>query len=309
MEIRQLRYFLCIAELRNISKSSERLHVAQPALSRQMRQLEDELGVPLFVRGARGVELTEGGLALVPMAAEVIERTEIIAASFRVRSRARAHNLTIGMPEALGRATLPRILDRFKAHYPDAVLHVKVGFSATIRKWILDSEVDVGILYAPPLYEPLMEIQPLFSESLVLIGPGAEAQCLRGFAPPGAIEFAQLACMPLILANLENGVRRTLDRVASDIGITLKPIMEVDNFSLLTEMVLQGRGFTVLTASSVNDELKAGRLRAWQIKSPSVELTIAMATLKIRQPSRPTDTLIDILLQDLREAPTMLSRT
>lgn len=299
MEVRQLRFFLCVARLRNISRAAERLHVAQPALSRQMHQLEEELGVVLLNRGLRGVELTADGERLVPLASALVQRADALLDEFNPRSGSGKQDLSVGMPEGLARDLLPALASQYASKYPFGRLNIKIGLSASIEKWIENSEVDIGILYGfdrggdPRFINDVLVTESLCAVAAADYASNALPEIAQGF------EFSRLALHPLVLTSPANSVRRALDRVGQEVGVPIRSQLEVDSFSMLLDFVRQKRGVTVLTRSSIADEIASHHLMAWTIIEPCIDIAISIVMLRACQPSQPLRSLIQMLKAEL----------
>ena len=298
MELRQLRFFLCVARLRNISKAAKELHVAQPALSRQIRHLEEELGVVLFNRGVRGVELTADGQRLVGLASDLAQRADSLFDEFNPRQEAAEQNISIALPEGLARGLFPIMANRYAAMYPGGRLNIKVGISDSIREWIESSYVDLGVVYG---FED--NGGQRFSSDVLIQDPlsvVAAADYRSGSLPADGqpFDFRRLARHPLVLGSPANAVRRALDSAASEAGFRLKPQFEVDSFSMLLEFVRQKRGVTVFTSTGISVDIGSGRLKAWPLTGPVLTVGISIVWLKARALSRPLKRLIRMLKEE-----------
>ena len=170
MELKQLSYFLCVAEAGSFSKAAVLMSVAQPVLSRQMKLLETELGVELFYRNGRGVVLSEAGKLLDAHARTVMQslhlaRTEITATRSKPQGR-----VVIAMPPSIGWVLTAALVRRCRAEFPDINLHVVEGFSGHVTEWLSTGRIDIGVVYNAPR-RPTLTTEPLFADELVLLGP------------------------------------------------------------------------------------------------------------------------------------------
>src|SRR3954452_24859487 len=172
MNIRQLRFFLQIAELGSMTRAASLLHIAQPALSRHMQQLEEELGVTLFQRSDRGVALTDAGVLLRSRAVGLLQHFERVRQEVRDEFNEPSGELTLAMPPSmLDLVTLPTIA-RYRDLYPNVSLRVVEGISGILNAWSLvdPGKVDLAIVKNA---EPLATLETSFflREPLCLIGP------------------------------------------------------------------------------------------------------------------------------------------
>jgi LysR family nitrogen assimilation transcriptional regulator len=302
MELRQLSYFICVAQMKNISRAAARLNVAQPALSRQIRKLEAELGVSLLRRETRGVELTDDGVTLLEQATELIARSHQLVESFNAKGRIIEENLTVALPDWIGRVLIAPVLEQFKAKYPRGALHVKVGLSGSIKEWVLNGGADIGLLpNADFLDHGMLDLKLLFREPLLLIGPKRKdvSKVLQGNR---LLKFEDLMTIPLILAGPEHGLRRVVDHAARVHNVKLKAILEVDNFAILRSLVLEGRGYTLLASSGVQDDVKQGLIDAWRIDAVECQVGLWLARLKTNRMSRPLEIFVRLLQQQLERS-------
>ena len=287
--------------MKNISRAAKRLNIAQPALSRQIRKLEAELGVPLLRRVARGVELTKDGRVLLQQGTDLIGRAHNLVETFNAKGRILEESLTVALPDWIGRFLVTPVLENFKAKYPRGALHVKVGLSGSIKEWVLNGEADLGLLpNAEFLEHGMLDLQLLFREPLLLVG-NQQSPASRGLHDGSVPEFKELTSFPLILPGPEHGLRRVIDNAAKSYGVKLNTILEIDNFAILRKLVLEGSGYSLLSASGVKDDVKQGLLKAWPINAPECVVGLWLAMLKTTIPSRPLKIFIRLLQRELRD--------
>src|SRR4051794_9313430 len=162
MELKQLKYFLCVAELGSFSKAAVQLSVAQPILSRQIRSLEHDLNAELFYRNGRGIVLSEAGKLLETYAREIIGTADRASFEITAMKSAPRGRITIAMPPSIGWVlTVPLVL-RCRREFPMIALHVVEGFSGHVTEWLSTGRIDIGVVYNAPrlpalMTEPLLE--------------------------------------------------------------------------------------------------------------------------------------------------------
>ena len=258
MNLVQLETFVRVAELGSFSKAALVLDTVQPALSRQVRQLETDLRVTLLERTGRGVVLTEAGkrlfehsvgiLQLVARAREAVEasRDELVG------------RIVVGLPPSVGRdLTLP-LVETFEREWPKARLAIVEGLSAHISEWIATGRVDVGLVYNPDP-QPAIETVPLRSEPLCLVGLAPKG---RARGKPAPVPLDELPQYPLVIPERSHAIRRTLEAQAAVGGFKLNVAWEVSSVPAILALVRSGRGHAVLAASAVAADVKAGQLVA-----------------------------------------------
>ena len=181
MELKQLDYFLGVAESGSFSKAAIRLSVAQPILSRQIKLLDSELGVELLYRNGRGVVVSEAGKVLETYARSVvglIEKAQSEIGSLKAEPRGR---VAIAMPPSIGWMLTGPLVVRCREALPGILLHVAEGFSGHVAEWLSTGRVDIGVVYQAPRLSTL-QTEPLLSDELILLGAVDDPASLGGTA-------------------------------------------------------------------------------------------------------------------------------
>jgi LysR family nitrogen assimilation transcriptional regulator len=271
MDRRQLRYFRQVAADGSFTVASARLHVAQPALSRQIRKLEDELGTALLLRGRDGVKLTPSGVRLLEYAQRILQEFDEAVAEL-TGGPAERRVLRFGAPPSLGDLIFARIAELYSGHRSVRVLPVDV-WSRDVPERLRDGRLDLAII-THPQPDPGIALTPLMTEPVYLIGPrDAETVPIDG--------FAALARIPLICMSRDHGQRLWLEQLARAHGIALTIRIETESTGGMTTMVAQGLGFAVLPLGGVQREVANGHLSATLI--PGLRITRHLALLASRR--------------------------
>ncbi|MDR3531978.1 MAG: LysR family transcriptional regulator [Rhodopila sp.] len=272
--MRELRTFVQVARIGSISRAAERLNIAQPALSRQLHKLEQELGVPLLVRHVRGVTLTQAGTLLLDRADALLHQFDQLPHDIRSSEDAFTGHVVLGVPPSAGLLIAPAVFKLFRARWPNATLQIREGISSLLEEWLLDRRLDIAVLHNPlPLDD--IDITPVLHERMVLAGPPLETD--------RPIRFSDIGTVPLILPSLPHSNRRLVERAATQHGARLNLMLEVDSVPLTKAMVRGGIGSTILTYASVARDLAAGDLTVRQIHHPPLMSTISLGTPRTTQ--------------------------
>jgi len=280
MEISQLRTLIHVAELGSLSKAADRLHIAQPALSRQVRMLEAELGVRLFNRHGRGMVLTENGQEVLRHARRVFaELDEIRMTSSNPDAPLRGH-VSIGMPPTVSDILAVPLVAAFGERHPDATLRVVSAYSGFLLDWLHRGQVDVAVLYDPRSAKSLRS-DPLLEETLHLISSPD-----GGLPKARAADFAILQDQRLLLPSPGNGVRDILENCADERDWRLNVKVEADSFSTLRNLVVEGHGTTILPLAAMHDDLSTGRLIATALETPTPKRKLILSYPADRPVSR-----------------------
>jgi len=297
MELRQLKYFLCVAELGSFSKAAIKLAVAQPNLSRQIKSLEEELKAPLFHRNGLGTVLSEAGKRLENYARGILSSVEQASNEISAMHASPGGTIAIAMPPSIGWVLTVPLIRRCRQEFPDIALHVVDAFSGHVMEWLSNGTIDIGVVYNAPRHSSLL-CEPLLKEDLVLLGPIADPEGVGA----GAVEAARLAALPLILPARPHGLRVLLDRTLARAGLTPRVELELDAMASTLTLVEDGVGYTVLCAAAVRHLLDAGRIRAWPITAPRITRQLMLAT----SPQRPQNMAARTILKLIRQQVALL---
>lgn len=294
MNVRQLHYFLQIAELKSFTRAAAVLHVAQPALSRSIRLLEDELGVQLFHRTERGVQLTESGELLRARAAKLIAdfaqvRDEVAAQATELRGE-----LTVGVPPSMREMVTLPLVRLFRTRHPRVLLRVNEGISTVLNELVHTGRLDMAVVSAT---EPLASLQheSLLTEAMYLIGPRSAR-----LNPRREVSIRRLAEVPLVVTLRPNALRALVEEALAHVGHPLEPVLEANATSVMLDVVAAGDGFTVLPYCAAHAGLQAGRLSAAPVAGLKVTWEIAYS--KERSLSRSGRELRSTLREIARES-------
>lgn len=262
MELSQLRTLIHVAELGSLSKAADRLHIAQPALSRQVRMLEEELGFALFLRHGRGMVLSEQGKDVLTHAMRVMAEIDEIRATATPADAPLTGEVAIGLPPTVADIISLPLAAAFGKSHPKAKLRLVSAYTGYLLDWMHRGEVDIAVLYDPRMARSLRS-RPLLLENLFLIGPPD-----AGFSTVRAVPFASLAGKRLLLPSIKHGLRIIIERCAADAGITLDVGIEADSYAALKDLVRNGHGWTILPLAPIHADVAAGRLTAAPLIDP-----------------------------------------
>jgi LysR family nitrogen assimilation transcriptional regulator len=294
MDIKQLNYFVHVADLRSFSKAAAVLAMAQPALSRLIRSLETELGTPLFYRNGRGVVVSEAGERLLPYAKSMVEQADRIMVDLTMLRDNPSGTVSLGVPPTLGQVLVPALVRDIRDRYPNISLRISEGFSGHVYEWLMSGRLDLAIIYDAPRSGNLTTDQ-LVTEQMFLVEPPNKAR-----NRPDTVAFAEIAELPLILPSRPHGLRILMDTVSANEGIALNVEFEVDVVSAMFELVEMGVGYMVQPYAAINRLVAAGRLSARRIVDPLISRTMVMATTTQRPLSLAARTVLDVIKKDVK---------
>lgn len=294
MDVKQLSYFVRVAELGSFTRASIVLAIAQPALSRQVRLLEVELRQTLLVRNGRGITLTEAGKTLLEHSRGVLHQMERLREELsRVRGSL-AGRVAIGMPPTLGRILAVPLTRAFKRQMPDATLSVAEGLSKNMQEGLLTGQLDIALLYnASPT--PGVETRPLLQDELLLVQRRAPA----GDEAPVALR--QLADFPLIIPARPNAIRMHVETALLNIGVQPCIAMEVDGVATILDLVADGLGNAVLSRHAVLTAAQPERFLTRRLVEPGLHPLLSVATAAARAATSTQQATLAILDQVARD--------
>lgn len=262
MDISQIRTLIHVAELGSVSRAADRLGIAQPALSRQIRQLEAELGGALFVRHGRGMMPTALGWRILQPAGEILGQIEVIRRHAADGGSALSGRVRLGLTATVAEVVTVALARLVRAEHPDLSLCLSSAYSGHLLDWLKRGELDCCIGYDPEV-GGAVRTRPVLMETLLLVGAPA-----RGLGMSTPVPFEALAREPLVLPSPHHGLRRIADACAMRAGIQLTPAIEADSFGGMIDLVRNGFGSTILPLAPIHTRIAAGALTAAPLVDP-----------------------------------------
>ncbi len=255
MDLRKLRYFVGVAEAGGFRRASEVLFIAQPSLSRHVRELEFELDMKLFDRGSLGVKLTREGRNLLLEGKDILERVDNIRTTLALRTRALHTTVKIGAPSSMAEILFGPLTQRLHDIYPD--LHVVCsGHSSKLLASLETDEIDSAIVTRVSCAEmgAAWKCDPLIREQAFLVGRKDQIN------EQGAVCLEDVVRLPLVLTPMPNSRRTQMQRVANTLGTELNVVAEAESLSAHQSFVRQGLGFAVFSYTAARLMKEAGQL-------------------------------------------------
>ena len=278
MELRSLNYFVRIAELGSITRAAAHLHLAQPALTRHVQRLEEELGVVLFTRANRGVRLTEAGERLLEGATRIMRDVERTGDEIRAQDAHPSGRIILGITPTLCPVLVPHLFAQMRREFPRVELKVMHAGMVRLEEFIIDGRVDIALL-SELSRSRLIVSTPLAEEEMVLITkPGARAV--------GCVSGDELSATPLVLGD---GLRAAMDALLAGRGVELRVDIEVNDHETIRLMVQQGGAASILPYSAVARECAAGLIAAHRMTEDGIFRTLALGARISRNASLARD--------------------
>lgn len=267
MDLRSIRYFVQVAELGSITRAADQLGIAQPALSRHMRSIENDLGTQLLTRLPRGVHLTVAGRQFLDHCRRMLRELDRAREELRDRSAVPSGRVILGLSPTIGPLLLPGVIERVRRQCPQITLKIVEWFSTQLYDALLTGRVDVAVLTnAPP--SRALKLTPLISEPIVVLSRPQTRGARRFYT------LAELSKTPVVTSE---AIRNIVEEQISRYGARLNVEAEIDAIEAIRQLLLRGVGPVVMPVSTFHADIKAGRIAAFQIADGNVHRILALA--------------------------------
>ncbi len=300
MDLKRIANLIQIAEHGSFSKAASVIGIAQPALGRQVKKLEEECGTPLLYRHGRGVSLTPDGEKLLERLRPLLRQMESAVLEMREDRESPSGIVSVGLTPTLSGMLGIRLISELREIYPRIQLNVITGYSGYVHEWLMDARVDLAVLHDARRSSQLV-VDPLAVLDLSLVS------ATKSLAPAARrlqrISVKDLKGLPLVLPTRNHGLRRTMESAAHEAGIELNVAYEVDALELMKEVVEEGLAHTVLAAAAIQRELASGTLRARLLERPVVSTKLMIASAS----NRPVTRAVKLVDQTLRRVVQMMA--
>ncbi|MCF8510023.1 MAG: LysR family transcriptional regulator [Rhodobacteraceae bacterium] len=282
MDLRDFQYFISIAETGSFSKAAMAHTIAQSALSRRIRDLEQDLGVALFYRNGRGVVVTEAGETFLARARSILSDVAQIRQDLNATQTTLQGVVTLGVPPSVGLVLLAPLLSQIRSDYPGIQMRVLEGFSGYVAEWLASGRVDLAVLYKVRA-GTFPDAEHLLFEDMHLIS-GREAQSL---GQGSTVTLRQLQGEDMALPGAPHGLRILVDEACSRAQVSLSVAMELETLPTIRGLVSAGTVRTILPVTAVQAELQTGELTAQKIVEPVIsrELILVHAPQRANAPA------------------------
>lgn len=294
MDLRKIENLIHVADLGSFSRAASVLGIAQSALGRQVRKLEDECGCALLYRNGRGVSLTPDGEKLLDRLRPLMRQMDHVVTEFHNDQKSPSGQVMLGLTPTLCHMVGMRLVSEIWRRHPRIQLNIITGYSGYVHEWLTNARVDIAVLHDARRSQHIA-VSPLAELDLALVSPP------QGLSPAArampAVAFESLRDLPLALPTRNHGLRRTLEHAATQADMPLRVAFEMDALELMKDIVVEGLAHTVLALPAVMDEVAAGKLIARRIVDPGLSTRLMVATAS----SRPLTQAVKIVQSTLQE--------
>ena len=301
LDLRQLHYFLAVAEHGSISAAAAVLGLAQPSLSEHVARFEKKLDTQLIVRGARGIHLTEAGAALARQGREILRSVDVLVEDVRHLGGEARGPVSIGFPPSMGLLLSVPLAETVQSELPLIRLHIAEAMSGHILDWVNAERIELGCVYEVPDSTPLT-VRPVLTEDLFLVTASDNwPSPIRNGRAEEAIAMSEVQNLPLVLPSRPHGAREVIERFAKANGIRLNVVTEIDSLPQIIAMVDRASAYTILPHAAVINQVAAGSVALVEITRPTIRRTAYLVRKRSRSVSRASVAVERVLSTIIRE--------
>lgn len=292
MDLKQIRAFVAVFESGSINGAAARLHVAQPSLSLQIKNLEDSVGVSLFERHARGVHPTSAGERFYDDCRRILGDIESAAQNMREFATGVSGGLDAGLIPTVTKGVLAEVLPPYTAELPNVDVRVVEAFSGTLTNWVLSGELDFAVVTEPPRHDGL-EMRVLSSEPLALI-----SGCKTGLTHLEPVVLENLPPVNLVMPSPQHSLRTMLERYIKVGNIKIERVIEIDGLFGSLEFIRNSDFSGIFPVTTIARDLDGKDF----VVNPLRDLKTTLEYFLIHQTQRPLSPAARELVSRLEDA-------
>lgn len=294
MNLHHLKIFYVVAEAGSISLGAERLFISQPAVTREIRELELTLGVTLFDRLSRGVTLTEAGQRLVQFASRIFILEHAAEMEMRAFAGLTAGKLTLGASTTVGAYFLPQWLSAFHCAHPAIDVSLLIANTASVEAKVLEHDITLGFVEGP--FNTLSFASVLIGHDAII----AVTHAKHALATQETISAAELTENKVIMREPGSGTRATIEKAYRALNLSIRPALSVGSTEAIKQLLLTGNGIAWLSEQAVRYELQAGTLIRLPINDLVIKRPLHMIWHKEQKLNPSASAFHSLILEDLQ---------
>jgi DNA-binding transcriptional LysR family regulator len=288
VDLRQLTALVTVAEVGSVTKAAQLLHLVQPAVTRQIRTLEEEVGVPLFDRTRQGMTLTGAGEVLVERARRALHELDLARTEIRPAPPGDMRGIVrVGLLESVIDVLAEPLATAVARRHPGIELRLLTAYSGYLRDWLDSGDVDLSMLYNLDDTASL-SVVPLLRERLWAVAPPG-----AGLSPDQPVPWEDVLARPLVLPVSGHGLRALIDlarsRVATEPGPQPRVTVQTNSMQLQKKLVLAGHGWTVLPAAGVAGDIADGTFSGAPVTAPEIARSVVLGMRGDRRVPAPVE--------------------
>jgi DNA-binding transcriptional LysR family regulator len=279
MNLNQLRVFKAISDALSVTGAAKELRVSQPAVSKQLADLELNLGTPLVNRLPRGIQLTAAGELLATHAGRIFQAEQAAESALAALLGLEGGRLAVGASTTIGSYLVPRVLGVFHTRHPKVTVELTIGNTKAITEALFDGQLDVGLTEGLPHGDALQH-EVLTHDEMVLI-----TSTSHPLARNQRASLADLTQFPLICREQGSGTREVIEAALGKQGVVIQPAMSLGSTEAVKNAVLHGFGIALVSRLTVELELQSERLVALDVEGLHIRRALHLLTLRGKHPS------------------------
>jgi DNA-binding transcriptional LysR family regulator len=296
MDLKQLTALVTVAEVGSVTRAAELLHLVQPAVTRQIRALEQELGVALFERTRHGMHPTEAGTVMVERARRALRELGRARAEIRPTPGVIAGSVAVGLLESTADLLTEPLVSALAGAHPGIELRVLTGYSGHLQRWLDDGDLDLSLLYNLE-GGPSLNVVPVMSEQLWAVAPPHDG--LRADRP---VSLREVAAHPVVMPAPGHALRVLIDGAAARQEVRFDVAVETNSLRLQKRLVLGGRGWTILPGVGIAEDVAEGTLCAAPMAEPEIWRQVVLALPRGRRMPAAAEAVASELMRQVRHA-------
>lgn len=294
MDLRQFRSFVAVVEEGSINRAADRLNCSQPSVSVQMRQLEQELGLMLLDRRARGVTPTPAGERFFADCLKILGDVEAARQRMGDWSREVSGALAAGIIPTISKGVLPKVLPDYAREYPSVDIRIAEAYSGTLTEWVLEGDLDFALVTEPP-HDPSLDQRVVSNEALVLVSGRASP-----LQPGVPVALRDIAPIKLLIPSQRHSLRTIIERHVDTGDIAVERMLEIDGLYATLQFLRHSDWSTILPVTTLAEDIDDPRLTVSPIVEPATRLGYYLIHQTRRPLTQPALRLIDRLTTALR---------
>jgi DNA-binding transcriptional LysR family regulator len=289
LNLHHLRVFASVAEQGSFTRAAGALRLSQPAVSKAVRELEQQTGMPLFERAGRATRLTAAGAALFARARELFAVAQTAEEELRALRGLEGGVLRVGASTTIATWLLPPYLARFREAHPGVALHVSSANTRSIAHALLERRLDIALVEGP-VRHPRIEVVPWREDELVIIAPVTHHLARRR-----NIRLTSIAGEPFIVREPGSGTRRVAERALAAQGVEIRVALQLGSTEAIKQAVAAGLGLAIVSRFAAADQVALGRLAAIGVREAALGRTLTELRVRGRAPGPAAQTFREVL--------------
>jgi DNA-binding transcriptional LysR family regulator len=294
LDLQKLRVFVVVAGESNVTRAARRLSLSQPALSKQLAELEDSLGTQLFDRLPRGVRLTAAGEVLLVHAERIFAAERAAEAEIGELIGLRTGSLSIGASTTIGSYLIPGVFGAFHRAHPEVKLALEIANTTVVQAMVADGRTDLGLTEGVVPGEQFSFEVAHYDQMVAIAAPG------HPLLGQQRVVAADLAGTPFIARERGSGTRDVIERALAERGLSIEPAMSLGSTEAVKNAVAAGVGVAIVSRLTVEQELGSGRLLLIDVRDLSIRRELHMVRLRGKRESPAVQAFVSLLQAALR---------